>query len=297
MEKKKLTIDELITISDRLGIDLNELLTLSNHETKTQIKIIREEITEILKTPPGVRKNKRIFEIYSHLKKNKKVNLEWFNLYLFFTLGFSRDSKKISIPSIEDLEYLKSKYEGKSFFTFIDYKIYLNILPIFGFDSCQFLEKLLFPVEFKERRNIEFISTVFLAYNNMISICIDDFNYSKGFGYLKDALKFENREIDSYSKIQFLYLEQILFYQQFKDQNNPKKALESLMEAYKFADFVENLGDTRQSKIMYEELDRITNTDNVESLKKSYGLITQKPLTQIQEIKMILNGTPPNKID
>lgn len=280
-----------------MGIDLNELLTLSNHETKTNIKNIREEITEILKTPQGVRKKKRITEIYSLLKKNKVENLEWFNLYLFFTLGFSRNSKSIKAPSIDDLEYLKLQYEDRSFFTFIDYKIYLNCIPIFGLESCEFLEELLFPVQNKERRNIEFISTVFLAYNNMISICIDDFNYSKGFGYLKDALKFENREIDSYSKIQFLYLEQILFYQQFKDQNNPKKALESLMHAYSYADFVENLGDTRQSKIMYEELDRITNTDNVESLKKNFGLITQKPLTQIQEIKMILNGTPPNKID
>lgn len=294
--ERKLTIDEIVRIANKLGIELNELLALAPYETETEIKKLREEITDLLKATSSIRTKKRLKEIYFLLKKRNKLNLEWLNLYLFFAMGFSESSNTIKKPSENDLDYLKEVYADRTFFTFIDYKIYLNAIIIYGLEKCIFLEDKLFPVVFKNLRNFEFISTVFLAYSNMISLCVQQSNYKLGFKYLKDALKFENREIDYFSKTQFLYLEELLYYIQFTEQKNSKKALESLINAHNYVSFIEKLGDTRKSKTMYDEIGRITSkTDNLAPI--SYGFVTEKPNIQIQDIGLLLNNIPPKKIE
>ncbi|KRN87175.1 hypothetical protein IV75_GL000362 [Carnobacterium maltaromaticum] len=293
--EKKLNLHELILIANNLGIDLFELLTLCAEETKTDIKELRERIQQTILSPNGQRKRESISEIQSILKENKKFNPEWFNLYLFFSIAFRNSEEPIIMPSINDLHYLEKIYSEKTFFTLIDYKIYLNCINIYGLQQIKFLEKKLFPVKQKEIRSQEFISTVFLAYNNMICQAVYVKNYTQGFKYLKQALKFENREIEYSSKIQFLFLEQLLYCQLYKAHDNHKKEIEAYLKAYNYAELVESLGDTQQSKIMYHDLEQVKENKDIIS-PGDPSLKFDKPTQQDSEVKLYLNSLPPRKI-
>ncbi|MBC9809934.1 helix-turn-helix domain-containing protein [Carnobacterium maltaromaticum] len=293
--EKKLTIKELIIIADRLGIDLFELITLCHDETKTTIKETRKDIQNTLLMPESQTKREKIFIIHRLLLDNKKTNLEWFNLYLFFAIAFKDSVDFIFTPNEDDLLYLNKIYEDKTLFTLVDYRIYLNCLNLFGLNRSKFLENKLFPIQQKELRNNEFITTAFGAFINMITLSIYSKNYNKGFIYLKQALKFENREIDYFSKIQFMFLEQLLYCQKYKQQNNHKKEIEAYFKAYNYAELVESLGDTRQSTIMYSDLEKIKEDKELDS-PEGCNFIFDKPLQQVDHVKLFLNSLPPKKI-
>ncbi|WP_169741004.1 hypothetical protein [Carnobacterium gallinarum] len=120
-------------------------------------------------------------------------------------------------------------------------------------------------------------------------------NYTQGFKYLKQALKFENREIEYSSKIQFLFLEQLLYCQLYKAHDNHKKEIEAYLKAYNFAELVESLGDTKQSKIMYHDLEQVKENKDIIS-PGDPSLIFDKPTQQDSEVKLYLNSLPPRKI-
>ena len=117
--EKKLTIKELIIIPDRLGIDLFELITLCHDETKTTIKETRKDIQNTLLMPESQTKREKIFIIHRLLLDNKKTNLEWFNLYLFFAIAFKDSVDFIFTPNEDDLLYLNKIYEDKTFFSLL----------------------------------------------------------------------------------------------------------------------------------------------------------------------------------
>lgn len=161
--------------------------------------------------------------------------------------------------------------------------------------EVKFLEDKLFPVTHKMFRSETFISYVFLAYNNMITYCIAEHNFEQGFHYfeqgfhyLKQALEFENKEIEYYSKIQFLYLEQLLNYEKYKHEKNVIKELSSFIEAIKFSDLVAAVGDKRQAETMKNELQQMKANDNLR-IPPEFGFMLSKPASQIQEFSTVFD--------
>lgn len=295
--EKELTLSELNIISSRLGIGLDELLCISHNDTETEIKKLRREIKDMIRFPKGKRVEEKIKKTNQYLLKMKKKNIEWFNLYLFFSISFFQTRTFVLPPNKLDLEYILEKYSQRTVYTLVDYKIFLNCLIVFPKEDIQFLENLLFPVKSKELRNQEFIETVYLAYNNMISFCIMKKDYKKGLAYLKDVYTFENREVDYFSKIQLLYLESLLLHLQSKDSKNIKKELEHYLDAYNYAELVKKIGDTRQSNLMFDELERIKMDNNINYPTKMGLTIGDKPYLLIHEIQTFLNSIPPTKIN
>lgn len=285
--KKDLTVNEIKKITEKLGVNFLEFLTLTKEDEIKEIDLLRTEIKTLIPYLNSIKVNNRLIKINELLKKRKRYNVEWFNLYIFFCLAFYQKKNYVLKPHKQDLIYLKEIYQERTYFTFIDYKVFLNCISIFGLDEMKFLEDKLFPVSDKNLRDYEFICTVFLTYNNLISICMNNNDYELGFKYFEDALEFEDNEIEYYSKIQLLYLHSLLKYQEAKALNQTKDELAYFLDAYNYADQVKNIGDKGQSRLMFDELERIKNNDSLE-IPKELGIILDKPVTQLIDLKIYL---------
>lgn len=286
--ERELMLSELKLISEKLGVNEIELILLTQNNSQKEIDILRNELKTFLQKKSSIRIDNKLREINDTLCKNKFKNIEWFNLYLFFTIGFFQKKEFVLPPHKQDLQYLKKYYDSKTFFTAVDYKVYLDLICKFEMNEVKFLEDKLFPVTHKMFRSETFISYVFLAYNNMITYCIAEHNFEKGFQYLKQALEFENKEIEYYSKIQFLYLEQLLNYEKYKHEKNVIKELSSFIEAIKFSDLVAAVGDKRQAETMKNELQQMKANDNLR-IPSEFGFMLLKPASQIQEFSTVFD--------
>lgn len=280
--ERELMLSEIKLISEKLGTNVIELILLTQNNSIREIDILRNELKELLQKKTSIRIDNKLRKMNDILCKNKYKNIEWFNSYLFFTIGFFQKKDFVLPPHKQDLIYLEKYYDSKTFFTAVDYKVYLDLICKFEMAEVKFLEDKLFPVEHKALRSDTFISYVFLAYNNMITVCISERNFEQGFIYLKEALEFENKEIEYYSKIQFLYLEQLLNYEKYKYEKNQIKELNSFIEAIKFSDLVAAVGDKRQAATMKNELQQMKANDNLR-IPPEFGFMLSKPASQIQE--------------
>lgn len=249
--KQDIKISDLTSILDQLSISPEEFFLYSSiDEEQQRFRGLFQYCANHLNNQT---KKNELFRYYKKMEMNSKMKLKDLSNYIAIKVFFSQYWKEIPSITSHELDDIFNYLTNKSYYVQYDYTLMSNTIFLMSDTQAEKLVSKAIPIKDEENRTA---TTKQFAYNliiNLITTELYKLNYEKANKYLTLAKRQNEGNQDYKYRMNIEYLSNLYLYL-------TKGNYQYIRKVYDYIHFLNDLGETKLSKMTEKEVERLTLT-------------------------------------